>query len=289
MKGTSLQLLNELPLQDESLFKLIHGSFMKESISYMLIGAKCRDIILEHCFNIECPRATLDSDLAICISKWQDFNFARNLLIENGNFIANDKILHRLESNEYGIVDLIPFGEIEEDHQVAWPPEYNTVMSTVGFSEVYEKSIEIKINDALVINTASLAGLALLKLIAWRDRSFLTKDAIDISSIACNYLRAGNQERLFEEHSDLVVNDFDYEVAGARVLGRDIGSFITEGSLEYITKIFDNECNEAQQQLLTVSIAKTLVGRDNSFITAGHIVNALYSGIIERRSVGVRP
>lgn len=52
-----------------------------------------------------------------------------------------------------------------------------------------------------------------------------TRDASDLSLFLTNYLDIANhRDALFEQHDDLLVEGFDYEQAGARLLGRDIAA-----------------------------------------------------------------
>jgi predicted nucleotidyltransferase len=101
-------------------------------------------------------------------------------------------------------------------------------MSTAGFEEAYQAAqlVRVRAHPPLDILVASLAGLVILKIIAWADRaSERDRDAYDLAFIMENYLDADNYERLMEEHHDLVnAEDFDYARAGCRLLGRDIGS-----------------------------------------------------------------
>ena len=74
----------------------------------------------------------------------------------------------RLVQEDDLFIDLVPFGDLEEvSGQIAWPPDSSFVMSTVGFREAYDSSIEIRIAADLLVRVASLAGLALLKIVAW--------------------------------------------------------------------------------------------------------------------------
>jgi predicted nucleotidyltransferase len=43
-------------------------------------------------------------------------------------------------------------------------------MGTIGFREAYDNSIEVSIDGDLIVKVASLAGLALMKIVAWDDR-----------------------------------------------------------------------------------------------------------------------
>jgi predicted nucleotidyltransferase len=50
-----------------------------------------------------------------------------------------------------------------------------------------------------------------------------TRDAIDLGYLVREYLDLGNVERIYNKHTDLVeVDEFDYQIAGARLLVRDL-------------------------------------------------------------------
>ena len=86
-------------------------------------------------------------------------------------------------------------------------------MTTVGFREAYDNSIDVRISDDLTVKVASLAGLALMKITAWDDRRF-ERDAQDLGLILKDYLDARNQDRVFSEQGDcfeLLNEDFDYD------------------------------------------------------------------------------
>jgi predicted nucleotidyltransferase len=62
-------------------------------------------------------------------------------------------------------------------------------MSVLGFEEAKNDTLVVKIDEELEIEVASLRGIFLLKLIAWRDRNQLhSRDADDIGFIIENYL-----------------------------------------------------------------------------------------------------
>ncbi|MEA3437189.1 MAG: hypothetical protein U9R43_12040, partial [Thermodesulfobacteriota bacterium] len=98
----------------------------------------------------------------------------------------------------------------------------------------------------------SLPGMAVLKIIAWRDRhnEFPTKDAADIATLLKYYPDAGNDERMFDEHSDLLeIENFDFELSGARMLGRDMAKIMnpqTKGMvLDILTLHTDPDKNDS--------------------------------------------
>lgn len=77
----------------------------------------------------------------------------------------------------------------------------------------------------LIVRVASIPGLMILKLVAWSDRGRETdKDAADIYRLLSTYADAGNTDRLYENEMDLLeAVGFDLQLAGAELLGRDVG------------------------------------------------------------------
>ncbi len=118
-------------------------------------------------------RATNDIDFGIVVETWDEFARLREALITDEGFQAHPHQQQRLLHEEGAIIDLVPFGNLEQaTGLIVWPPDFAVKMSTVGFREAYANSIEVRLAADLVVKVASLAGLALLKIIAWSDRRF---------------------------------------------------------------------------------------------------------------------
>ena len=67
------------------------------------------------------------------------------------------------------------------------------------------------------------------------------KEAKDIYIILSTYLDAGNAERIIKDHIDIIYTDFDYQLGGARLLGRDITKIISLSVKEELLKILSND------------------------------------------------
>jgi predicted nucleotidyltransferase len=66
---------------------------------------------------------------------------------------------------------------------ISWPPDRAVRMDLTGFEDAFRCSHLVRINTKplLEIRVASLAGLAILKFSAWRDRDVgRDRDAIDL-------------------------------------------------------------------------------------------------------------
>jgi predicted nucleotidyltransferase len=168
-------------------------------IDYFVGGALARDLILLHVFAKDTGRATRDLDLGICIDAWSKLDSLKASLIGGGNFSEQRRVAHRLifrpPEYAYGIpLDLLPFGTIEgANATIAWPPGMDVVMNVAGFSEARTSAVLVEVTEGFFVPVTSLPSLAVLKLIAWRDRHHETeKDAADFLLIARHYHDAGN-------------------------------------------------------------------------------------------------
>ncbi|OGU53860.1 MAG: hypothetical protein A2006_04310 [Ignavibacteria bacterium GWC2_35_8] len=115
-----------------------------------------------------------------------------------------------------------------------------------------------------------------MKLIAWKDGyPSRSRDALDMLYIIRNYIDAGNRERLFEENNDLVDDDFDYELTGAKLLGRDIAKLASPSSLTFIKELLDSEIkNSDTSQFITDMLISDLI-LDKTDKNRKHLLNLI--------------
>ena len=199
----------------------VHIACTAEGIDFFIVGALARDLLFEHQHDIAPLRSTRDIDVAIIVADWDEYRGLSGRLVSQHGFRETDQP-HRLEAPGGTLLDLIPFGTIETpDRSIGWPPDEAFVMSTLGFREVYEFSLTGIIDSEYGVQIASLPGISILKLLAWRDRRYETeKDAQDFCAVVVNYAEVIG-DALYEEHSDLLDEAYDEPVAAARILGRD--------------------------------------------------------------------
>ncbi|MFO7897242.1 MAG: nucleotidyl transferase AbiEii/AbiGii toxin family protein [Candidatus Cloacimonadales bacterium] len=201
----------------------------QEQCDFMLIGAFARDLNLQIVFKYkENPRATRDIDFAIAISNWEKFDLIVQDLVGLGFEKDKNQKYHRLYY-EMIPIDLVPFGEIENNGKIKWPPDFSTTMTVMGFTEVFNASFVFELNNRIRFNVVSLPGLLILKLIAWSERAEQTqKDGEDINFIMRNYSTI-NPDSLFVEHPDLIKQKkFDYVIAGTQILAREVKKILSD-------------------------------------------------------------
>jgi hypothetical protein len=70
--------------------------------SLLLIGAAARDLLLVHAHGIDPVRATEDTDVALAVDGWNDFQRVREALVRSGQFTADvSRIVCGMEINAW--------------------------------------------------------------------------------------------------------------------------------------------------------------------------------------------
>lgn len=259
MNATSLDLSGKLPPEQIAVFRLITDVATREGMQFFVVGAGARDLVLHYAYNIPQRRKTNDIDFGLRVDSWDEFDRLKRALLATDKFTHHPHMEHRLLSDEFStIIDLVPFGGIENPKSVLrWPPEHTTEMSTLGFQEAWQAALRVRLAEDLEITVASLAGLALLKIIAWNDRHY-RRDAQDLGLLLSTYLDAGHEEELYGEgvpHADLLDDpEFDYEHASARILGRDIAAVMSGESRLVVERVLADETDEAGQLRLATEM-----------------------------------
>ena len=97
-------------------------------------------------------------------------------------------------------------------------------MNVAGYREAFHAAPSVEIDPGFVVRVVSLPGLAILKLFAWADRGAAdSKDAVDLAMLLRQYGAAGNEDRLYgAEIAVMEAASYDLDLAGARLLGRDV-------------------------------------------------------------------
>ena len=225
---------------------------------WLLVGAMARDLMTHYSHGIQAPRATEDVDLGVAVEDWNHFENVRRRLLESGFFVEVPGIPHQLKYRTQVRVDLIPFGGVERaDGTIAWPPAGIPQMTVTGFAEALREAQNIILPGARTVAVVSLPMLVFLKMIAWSDRHERRPgvDVADAVFILANYLDCGNRNRLFEDEADLVDDpDFDYELAGANLAGRDLRRILTK------TKPGSSPMIETLKEIIQSQLATTSPG-----------------------------
>ena len=284
MNKSLLDITAEIDRNTIDVIETINNVAKTIRLQFMVVGAIARDLFFEHIHNISPYRATLDIDLGVRVSQWDHFERLKQGLIKTGRF-KERRELNRLEYVDNLYIDLIPFGPIAgPGSKVSWPPKGDMVMNVLGFEEAFQSSVTVTLrsNPLLQIKVVTLAGLAVMKFVSWKDKyPERAKDASDLALIIKTYADAGNAERIFEELSEFVDSDqFDYVSAGARLLGRDMSAIMSYEARKEILDVLNYETGEQDQPKLIVDMISTGALSGTDFMYMKNLLEELKSAIL---------
>jgi len=266
----------EHPLLKKLLDELI-PVFQKMEIKFFVIGATARDIIME-LHGEKSGRRTQDIDIAIAVDKWEEFSTIEKEIIQLPDFEKDPKQQQRfLYLNDFQL-DIVPYGGITTaEDKIFWPPDQSFAMTVLGFQEAEKDLVRVKIDDTLEIDIVSLAGIFLLKLVAWKDRHHKgNKDADDMGFILQNYLNI-HEERAAMEHYEEVyeIEDFTTTKAGAALLGIDINNLLTDNETNKakLKAMIETEINLKEDSILFNQIVETNKVKFDDILDCFQILN----------------
>lgn len=285
MSKNLLDLSGKVDPGQVEVFDAIAGVAAARHIRYFIVGATARDMILHHGYGIRIRRATVDIDLGVEVSDWEEFQALKEGLLAPGQF-ESTRLEQRLLFRHHLPVDIVPFGPLEQaDNEISWPPDHDVSMNMLGFEDACRdiQMIRLSSDPVLDVPFASLAGLAILKIVAWNDRPPQgRKDAGDLAFLMRNYLDAGNQERLAEEHPELLAaDDFDYERTGTRLLGRDMARIMSPETRAVILAILSRETDNPRHYRLVEDMLDHFAGARDAFEESLQFLEALKAGVQE--------
>jgi predicted nucleotidyltransferase len=228
-------------------------------ISFFVIGATARDIMME-LHNESSGRLTHDLDIAITINDWEQYKNVEEDILKLNNFTKDPNQKQRFQYLNKFDLDIVPFGNImNENDKIFWPPDEGFAMTVLGFPAVNDASLKVNIDENIEIQIASLAGIGLLKIVAWKDRYHKTnKDADDIAFIMLNYLGIYKEDAI--ENFDAVYPD-DHTIlkGGATLLGIHMNQLLEDHLKvkQRIKEILSSEIENQEQSKLMNQILET--------------------------------
>lgn len=215
--------------------------FNQFEIDYYLAGAFARDIQFQKKEPNSNFRKTNDVDLAVCISHEDHYNEVMDALVATGSFVRDEKEIIKLYYRLGIEVDLIPFGEIEDEKRIVnlkKPRAFTLQMP--GFAEASAFTEEIT-SGGLILKTCPIEGLVMLKLISWDDRPQRTKDITDIDNIVDAYFN-WNHDEIYANHFEIMEkydtadSEFYLPNVAAHIIGLKMKRFLVN-SPELFTRL----------------------------------------------------
>lgn len=286
MTNTLLKLQRTIPEPLCNILETISSITDARGYDTFVIGATARDLILDYGAGKRPERTTTDVDFGIAVKDWTEYQDLKTSLISTGEFTPHPKQEQAVWFNRQQFkikVDLVPFGGLEsEDSMIAFPPDGDFVMSTVGFLEAFGSALNHDLASGRAIRIASLAGIVLLKFIAYSDRS-RDRDVQDIWFITQNYLLDDNESRLYGDESDLLDDpDFDMKTIGARLLGRDLAVILNPKSHRIVSSVLTAENEGGRLEQFADVIYRDGLRDDERYDQILHTLGQIKNGLIER-------
>lgn len=250
----------EHPLLKKLLDELV-PVFQKLGIKFFVIGATARDIIME-LHGEKSGRRTQDIDIAIAVNKWEEFEIIEKEILQLSNFKKDIKQQQRFLYLKDFQLDIVPYGGVmTTDDKIFWPPDQSFAMTVLGFKEAEKDLVKVRIDDTLEIDIVSLAGIFILKLVAWKDRHHTgNKDADDMGFILMNYLNIHEERAAMDYYKEVYeIKDFTTTKAGAALLGIDINLLLSDNDINRakLKEIIETEINAAENSVLFNQILET--------------------------------
>lgn len=251
-------------------------------IEWIVTGAAGRVMLLEGVYGLPHGRATQDVDLGVMVASWEQYRTLIERIRQDERFRPDPKQRQRLRFRDDGILDLVPFGEIESgDRTIRWPPDNDFAMSVIGFREAYAEAITVALNG-LSVPVVSPVGLALLKFVAWNERHHIQpkKDAADLAYVLRHFSTILTEEVLFAEYFLVVeASGFDLDVAASQVLGRKIANLAAEDTRSYVLNLLHRELKQGTDSKLVREVGEHLAGAGEE--RALQLLESLRTGFVE--------
>ncbi len=223
----------------KDVFASLNRALKVLEIDFYLIGALARDTW----FAQKGIRAlgTKDIDFAVLVSDESKYQSLRHFLIKEEEFTESSSNEYVLFNKQGKQIDLLPFGAVEIEGKKIVDKEGLFHTNISGFKEVYEEGTEeVNFEGEYNFKVSTLAGIVILKLIAYDDRPEIrSNDIRDIAAIIRHYFNL-ESDLIYENHVELFAGEeHSLERIAARVLGRQMKTILNRNTLlkERITSI----------------------------------------------------
>lgn len=235
--------INDYALQEHAeAFKALLNVFAEFGLRFFLIGAQARDV---HFMQKEFKpnRGTRDIDFAVMVESIDQYNDLCKGLLSNGFEETKDSYRLKWTATDT-VIDLLPYGGIQNGDYVSLDGG-KVELSVLGFQEIEDELEDYVIEeiDSVSIPVPPLHGIFLLKLLSWHDKKpGREKDLQDIDQILRKYWEFVEDEA-YEKHQDLFDDEFEMEMAAARILGRNLRVTLSKSKFlkEKVLNIFQEQ------------------------------------------------
>lgn len=245
-------------LQSDLLAETLHElsiCYAELGTEVYVVGAAARDLAMRLLKMQNAPRRTLDLDVAVLLQDWQQYKQLTTILLHHHFIKASEKqrfIYQGTNGKNQYEVDIVPFGAIAIDEQVAWPPEGSPIMSVRCFEDVMNGADIITVDNRFSFRMASLSGQFIIKLDTWQDRHLKTKkDAADMVYILQNiYVVYALNSNGLPPEIDINTEQFDVTVAGAEWIAAELKKILTPEHRRYYATLLQKELDIEENSVL---------------------------------------
>lgn len=216
----------------EEVLEAVASTLKEHEIEFYLIGAAARDIVLSKDKYYRAKRATRDVDFAILVASETEFNDLKELLTDTGDFAIVKNNAIRLVYKKAIEVDLLPFGEIENEGREVRIKHPELLINVPGLKELLPFATEIDINGTK-LNVCPLEGIIILKLFSYSENPARTKDLTDIEQLLDAYFDLNTDEiyslyyDVLNEYATYQDDSFELSVS-QRLVGRKIKALLIQ-------------------------------------------------------------
>lgn len=235
--------------------QVLAGCYRQLGAEVFVVGAAARDIALRLLDVTNAPRRTMDLDVAVMLQEWNQYERLTSILLQNHFEKAREKQRFYYLGSNGRIrfeVDIVPFGAIAEEDQVAWPPEGSPVMSVRCFEDVMRAADKVTVDGAFAFRLASLSGQFLIKLDTWNDRRMKTKkDSVDMAFLLQNvYVAYALAHDGLPPEVDTNTEQFDVIVAGAEWMAADLKKILSDEHRHFYAEMLRGELAKNEESPL---------------------------------------
>ncbi len=282
MSNSLLNISGKIDADTVAIYVSVSDAANRLGIPFVVVGASARDLVLHYGHSARVQRATADVDFGIQVPDWSAFESLKDSLLDKG--FNKTRTQHRLKSPGNVPVDIVPFGQVEDEKSnIVWPPDGDWVMNVLGFQEVCNNAelVRIQDNPPVDIPVASPNGMAILKLIAWKDRTAHRrgKDAKDLLYLFTTYEKIPAVNNRLYENQDLMQRyDHDIEFASAYQLGVDAEAIAEDRTRNAIASLLKGEHRFLSMEVLIEEMCEQI---DQEFERNEKLTNAFIDGFLD--------
>ena len=280
MTSISLNIAGKIDSQTVAVLEAVSHATASLNLPYVVVGATARDLVLHYGHGAKIQRATHDIDFAIEVPDWSAFSSLKDYLCERG--FRKTKVEHRLIGPANTVIDIVPFGDVEDhDSSILWPPKGDISMNVLGFQEACDNAEWVRVQDDPVtdVPVATPAGMMLLKLISWTDRAsdLRSKDAKDIAYLLLSYEAIGDvEEALFSDTKILEIYDYHITHSAAHLLGQHASNLARVNTRKAITDLADGRLGSLTTEHLVGEMCE--IGVDTEYERNQLLLSAFMDG-----------